>query len=76
MEQENKELNEQLDQLRELLQELKAVNALQPARKEYRKLAEMEVIASRPLPDKQPPPFFPTVKEPAVACEGDTSSDW
>jgi DNA repair exonuclease SbcCD ATPase subunit len=56
LEQENKELNEQLEQLRELLQEVKAINSLQPARKEYRKLAEMEVIASRPLPKQEPPP--------------------
>ena len=69
-------MNEQLDQLRELLQEVKAINVLQPARKEYRKLAEMEVIASRPLPDKQPPSSLPTLKESVSAGEGDYSSDW
>ncbi len=74
MEQENKELNEQLDQLRELLHEVKAINALQPARKEYRLLAEMEVLASRPSQDKPSP--LPTVKDQPITGEGDVSSDW
>lgn len=41
MEQENKDLNSQLESLRELLTEVKAINNLQVNKKEYRKLAEM-----------------------------------
>lgn len=41
MEQENKDLSSQLESLKELLTELKAINNLQANRQEYRKLAEM-----------------------------------
>ena len=47
MEQENKDLNGQLNDLRELLEEVKAINCMQPVKKEYRKLAELELLARR-----------------------------
>ena len=47
LEQENKDLNSQLEALQELLQEVKAMNTMQIHKKEYRKMAELEVAAKR-----------------------------
>lgn len=55
MEQENKDLNGQLDALQELLTEVKSMNNLQANRAEYRKLADLEVIARQAVPKAQEP---------------------
>ena len=39
LEQENKELNQQLDGMQELLRELKAMNDMEPLKKDYRRWA-------------------------------------
>ena len=42
---ENQDLNRQLDDMQELLREIKAMNSLEPLKGEYRKMAELEMLA-------------------------------
>lgn len=72
MEQENKDLSSQLESLKELLTELKAINNLQANRQEYRKLAEMQVIARRA---KEPKAEFRN-DEKREEERGDNDSAW
>ena len=47
LEQENRDLNLQLDGLRDLLNEVKAMNSLQPLKQEYRHIAELKLLAQK-----------------------------
>ena len=50
LEQENQDLNTQLDSLQELLRELRAMNDMEPLRKQYRHWSELNLAAEKKLP--------------------------
>lgn len=52
LEQENQDLNTQLDSLQELLREVRAMNDMEPVRKEYRQWAELNLAADKKLPEQ------------------------
>lgn len=47
LQQQNRDLNVQLDGLRDVLNEMKAMNTLQPLKHEYRQIAELELLAQK-----------------------------